>query len=563
MLARLARSYPRQTIVCLILLTLAGFTEGIGILSLLPLFVLVTGKENSESSPLEQFVHDLLESVGLTANVPILLCIIVAGILLKAVLGILGAKHIGFTTIQVMADLRFALVRAFLNARWSYFTRQPAGALTNALSFEAVRGSSAYRVGAKLIAETLQVLIYSVLAFFVYWQVAAVAYFLGFILFFVLRRLLQMSRSAGEQNVRSNRDLSNHFVDGINSIKPIKTMAIENRLLPLLEHETTGVRRAQNREVLSAVLIGGINEPLLVIFLAIGVYVSLMILAIPFAEVLFLAILFQRIVTRISTLYSMYGGLIAIQPVYWSINALIEDAHNERERIGGLTIPPSFDEVRFDDVTFNYGSEVILKNAQFVIPRRKMTAIIGPSGSGKTTLLDLFSGLYEPLSGEIKIGKTPLRDLDLHKWREKLGYVPQETIMFHDTISNNITLRDPDISDELVNQSLLDAGLGTFVANLPDGIDTIVGEHGSRLSGGQRQRLAIARALVREPDFLILDEATAALDQDSEREIVDTLRLLKGKITIILVTHKQHLLSLADDIYNLDKGTLTRVSQIL
>lgn len=180
--------------------------------------------------------------------------------------------------------------------------------------------------------------------------------------------------------------------------------------------------------------------------------------------------------------------------------------------------------------------------------------LVGASGAGKTTVADLIIGLLRPQKGEIWIDKLALANVDLKSWRRMIGYVPQETLLLHDSVFNNITLGDPDLGADSVQNALRAAGALEFVEAMPQGLHSIVGERGGKLSGGQRQRIAIARALVHRPLLLILDEATSALDPDSESTIDRTLQKLRGKLTIIAISHQQTLIKSADRAYCIENG---------
>jgi ATP-binding cassette subfamily C protein len=184
----------------------------------------------------------------------------------------------------------------------------------------------------------------------------------------------------------------------------------------------------------------------------------------------------------------------------------------------------------------------------------RITAIVGPSGTGKTTIVDLITGLVEPESGDVALDGTPLREIDLRAWRETVGYVPQEMLLLHDSIRTNVTFGDPDITEARIQEALRDAGAWDFVSRLPEGIDASVGERGALLSGGQRQRIAIARALVHAPQLLILDEATAALDAASEAEVWASVAQLRGKTTVVAISHQPALTAIADRVYRIENG---------
>ena len=178
-----------------------------------------------------------------------------------------------------------------------------------------------------------------------------------------------------------------------------------------------------------------------------------------------------------------------------------------------------------------------------------------PTGAGKTTIVDLITGLLRPHAGEVWIDGVALSELDLRRWREMLGYVPQETLLLHDTVEANVSLGDPKIEADRVEAALRDAGAWDFVSQMPEGVHSSVGERGALLSGGQRQRIAIARALLHRPKLLILDEATTALDPESEAAVWETVKGLREKTTVVAISHQPALAGVASRIYRVEGGT--------
>jgi ATP-binding cassette subfamily C protein len=195
-----------------------------------------------------------------------------------------------------------------------------------------------------------------------------------------------------------------------------------------------------------------------------------------------------------------------------------------------------------------------------VIPAGHLVCLAGPSGSGKTTIMDIVCGLIRPQQGQVKIDEVPLPEINLSRWRRRIGYVPQELILFHDTLYANVTLGDDRISAAQVEEALRVAEAWEFVEHLPEGLDTVVGERGIRFSGGQRQRISIARALLRRPLLLVLDEATANLDPATEKELCKTFARLRGQVTILAATHQPALTHVADAVYRVHKGRVETVS---
>jgi ATP-binding cassette subfamily C protein len=211
-------------------------------------------------------------------------------------------------------------------------------------------------------------------------------------------------------------------------------------------------------------------------------------------------------------------------------------------------------------VRFHYRDEPLFGNLSLEIPVGRITALTGPSGAGKTTIADLVVGLVEPEAGEVLVDGRPLGEVDLSSWRRHIGYVPQEMFLLHDSVAMNVGLGDPDISRDDIVRALKDAHAWEFVSQMPEGIDSVVGERGSALSGGQRQRIAIARAMLHDPWLLILDEATTALDPKSEAIIWQALRELRGRTTILAISHQTVLLDVADRVYRIEGGVATAIA---
>jgi len=211
-------------------------------------------------------------------------------------------------------------------------------------------------------------------------------------------------------------------------------------------------------------------------------------------------------------------------------------------------------------VRFEREGRTLFDDLSLEIPSGRITAVIGASGIGKTTLTDLITGLVLPTAGRVCVDGVPLAALDLGAWRRQVGYVPQDLPMLHDSVRRNVTLGDPSLDDAAVEAALRLAGAWEFVRALPEGLDASVGERGALVSGGQRQRISIARALVHEPLLLIFDEATAALDAESEAAVWQTVASLRGRATVVAISHHPALASVADVVYRIADGRAERVA---
>ena len=488
------------------------------------------------------------------------LLILVVGITLKGVFSWLAMRQVGYTVSHVVADLRMKLISALLNARWGYFIRHPAGRFANAIAVEAWRAGLAYYEASVAIAYLIQLLAYTVVALMVSWTVAVVAFIAGFVIMFILKRLVKMGRQAGLSKTILSKALLTRLTDALQGIKPIKAMAGEEHLLPLLEAETRDLNMAQRRQVIAQETLKAVQEPVTALFLALGLFALVYFGDTPFSAILVLAFIFFRMVTRLNEVQHRYQKMAIVESAFWSLMESIERADQEAEaNTGGNRMPEFQNEIRFENVSFRHGQQAILKDVSLVIPSGSFVGITGSSGAGKTTIADLMIGLWHPGQGRILIDGVPLSETDLIAWRKMVGYVPQEMFLFHDTIYNNVVLGDTSISRSRVEEAIRAAGAREFVSHLPKGMDTPIGERGARISGGERQRIAIATALVRNPKLLVLDEVTTALDPETEAGICATLRSLTGKVTIVAISHQPALMKEVQRLYRVADGRVERV----
>jgi ATP-binding cassette subfamily C protein len=260
---------------------------------------------------------------------------------------------------------------------------------------------------------------------------------------------------------------------------------------------------------------------------------------------------------KLSKIQKQYQQMGILESGYWSMMETFENAQKMREKKLGDRKPELQQAIRLEGVTFAYSKNSVLDDASLVFPAGEITAIVGSSGAGKTTIVDLVIGLLRPQEGEVWIDDLPLKQVDLEQWRRMIGYVPQETLLLHDSIFINVTLGDPGITEQEAEEALRKAGIWEFVKTRRKGIHSSVGQRGLMLSGGQRQRIAIARAIVRKPKLLVLDEATTALDPKTEAGICQTLRKLRGENTILAISHQTAVLAVADRAYRIQDGAVT------
>jgi subfamily B ATP-binding cassette protein MsbA len=239
------------------------------------------------------------------------------------------------------------------------------------------------------------------------------------------------------------------------------------------------------------------------------------------------------------------------------IFSLLDIAPDIVEQKDAVELPPFASTIEFQDVCFSYEkNEPVLDHINLTIRRGEVLAIVGPSGGGKTTLANLLPRFHDVDSGAVRIDGHDIRDLTLHSLRKQIALVTQQTILFNQTVRNNIGYGTRDASDQDIRRAAEAAFALDFIEQLPDGFDTVIGESGARLSGGQRQRISIARAILKDAPILVLDEATSALDTESERKVQKALENLMKDRTTIVIAHRLSTIKNADRIIVMQKGRL-------
>jgi len=560
-----ARAYPVSTGLMVAGLVLASFAESFGVVMLLPLFSIVAaGRDGAEEAPplgdLEQSVADAVEWFGLDATAEVLVPVFVLSIALKAGLVIAAKRQVGYMVARAAMDLRLRLLRALMGARWRYFVDQRMGIVTNAMSSESGRASMAFLYASTVLSLWINAFFYSAIALTISWEATVAGFGTALLGGLILNNLVRATRKAGTKQTKLMRSLVNQLSDALQAIKPLKAMAKQERIEPLLARDTESLNKAARKKVLATEVLAAIQEPIIAACMGLLVWVTYFYFSMPLSRVIILGGVFARLLTMLARSQRQYQKLSTQESAYWAMEETIRDAlaHQEADHPGK---PPALErQIECVDMSLRYDDRQLFDHASLTIPAGRITALIGPSGSGKTTLSDLVIGLIEPDSGRVELDGVPLDEFDTTAWRQRIGYVPQEMFLLNDSIRRNVTLGEKGLDDAAVERALRRAGAWDFVSILPDGVDSRVGERGALLSGGQRQRIAIARALIHEPALLILDEATTALDPQTEASVWNSLRELRDQVTVLAVSHQNALADAADRIYRVEDGKVIALS---
>jgi ATP-binding cassette subfamily C protein len=544
------RHHKLYTAAIIALLIVAGMLENVGILAMLPAIQLVVAGD--PSSKIAVLTADALAFVGLSPTLGTILALSFLAVLLKIVLTIAS----GVMNAELVADminrLRLDIIRNLLRTHWSHFVRARTGRYVNLLSSESDRVVPAINQGIGLIADTIHTLLYLASALAVSAPIALLAVAVGAFKVIVMRPILSVARKSGSRQSQHTAILGAHLVEMIEMAKSIKAMAREAAAELVLRRDVDALRNAQVRNQFGALMMTCIDELLIAAIVVASFFVAVTFLEADLAQIAIVGVLMSRTMSRIGILQKRYYTAMSNAAALSELIGTLEELGAKQERGHGGAAPTLESGIEVRNLCLSYNDKRVIDGLNFRIPARGLTAITGPSGSGKTTLVDALIGLTPVGKGEILVDGRNLDDIDLHIWRRSIGYVPQETVLLHGTVFENVALHAEGVREADVVAALEAAEAADFVRALPQGIHTFVGERGLMLSGGQRQRLAIARALLQGPKLLVLDEATTALDSATEAEICQTLKRLSHSVTIIAISHQPAILSFADAVCRIE-----------
>jgi len=538
-------------------MVVAGLLDGIGIAAIFPILTIMV-KGSAQHNGLQRGVEQALDFLHLPLDLRVLCLIVVASLWAKAGIGLVVDRRLAKIGAAVAEDMRVRLLKGLTRAKWSYFTTHPVGRFVVAATSEANWSAFVFRSTLRATEQTIRTAIYCGVALLMGWRLAAVAIVMGVILGLSLRNLTRAARQAGRARQRAMRALSEDLNDVLVGFKPLKAMHRHTGLVHELLKSARRVRRAINALVVNQTLSDGLPDLMQAYLLAAGAFLAVQVLAAPVDAMVVAGVIAMAVMTSIARVRRAFNLVARGEAAYWALLRTVEEVEAARESRAGveaLPTPGLRTGCALVNVSFGYGSGRVLSRASLEIPAGRVTALIGESGSGKSTIGDLLLGLYEPEEGAVLVDGIDLRRIDLGTWRDMIGYVGQEIVLFNDTILANLALGDDTADEARIRAACAAAGLGDFIDSLPAGLATKVGERGLKLSGGQRQRIALARALLRRPKLLILDEATSALDPATEAEICATVAGLQG-LTVLAITHQPSWIARADRVYCVANGAV-------
>jgi ATP-binding cassette subfamily C protein len=554
LIARLGWRFP----ALIALMSLVGLTEGTSIALFLPLLGTIGLGSGANQGTATAALEKGLAFIGATDPVEVL-AVIIAVALVQTALFITLYWWTARLARCYQSQRQSELFRAFMRARWSFITEKKSGELTNVIVTESERLGTAFTIALSLISTFVVMAIYLCLSLLIAWPITLSLIAFALVGGVAMSRLYRTSYAAGQAVAPLNAELQSLLGEQFTGVKIVKATGSEDRAAARVDPLVRQIERANALFTFLPALVRGVLEFLALIGLSAMFVLGNKVMGVALGNVLVVLALFARLFPRMTTLQANLHYLNGYVHSIDAINQLQSAAEAEAERQDDSTETlqiklPSSLAVQGLDVTL--GQRKILDHIDLTLPIPGMTAVVGGSGAGKSTLGHAIVSLVEATAGSIQLGSHDLASAPLRAWRRAIGYVPQETILFHTTVRENVTLADPAASDDEVRIAVQRAHAQAFIEALPQGYDTVIGDQGVKLSGGQRQRLGLARALLTNPILLVLDEAMSALDAESERELLNTLEELRKQMGILIIAHRLAAVRTADSIFVLDAGKI-------
>jgi ABC-type multidrug transport system fused ATPase/permease subunit len=520
-----------------------------------------------EPRTLDGTMGDVIVAMGLPREQRvglILLGLLLVGIFLLKGIGAISIHRaiIHFSESQIVR-LQSTLMQTYQELPYTEFLRRNSSEYVHAISGLTVCFGSVVQSGLRIVSDGIvAIMVLGLLA----WQNApALALLAGLLLavIFAYDRLFRRNlRDQGNQANQAAMTILRGVHEGIEGLKEIRILGKEEHFYRMVHEGASEYARVNANEQLIKLAPRHLLEATLVAFVVTLVMLTLLFRHDLQALVPTLGMFGLAALRLVPSANALSTGLVqlryhrdSISRLHYDLQTLTRIAREARK--SPLEITDGFRILALDRVQFTYPESPLpaLRDLSLEIRAGESIGLIGPSGSGKTTLVDVLLGLLEPQVGEVRYNERSLKDA-LAKWRAQVAYLPQQVFLVDDTLRRNVALGvdDTQIDEARLSETLRQAHLEELMPQLPDGKDTIIGERGIRLSGGQRQRVALARAFYHGRSVLIMDEATSALDDDTEREIIDEIRRLKGQKTIIVIAHRLTTVRYCDRIYRLENG---------
>ena len=546
--------------VALILMIVASIVSAVNIGLLLPLFEIISDDSTVilEKYTFVIWLHDYVDPAHVNY---VLVAAFIAIVLVRITVSIVSVATNNYLAHKLWVGWADKVGTAIISDSYVNILSEKAGKHVHNYLREPFQATKGVLSLLSIMTDLTMILfVYSVMLFVNFQVTLFFSLFLASLFFIVSRRVVRYSKNVGKKRQKLTQSVTAQMTETIGMLKIAKIFSIEEQLhdksIDILEK----IKKINVKFAVIQFIPVGLSDLVILLFISGFVLFEINVIGLSISQVvpelIFFAASMQKLYSSASRAFSMRMVFESSLPSFELISNFMTGTDVKQELI---TIKNAKDDIVLNNVSFSYypGCKV-LDDISINIPAGEVTVFWGQSGSGKSTLIDILLKLIDQDSGSVYVGGVSLTDYDDASWRNCIGYVNQDVMLFNDTIKNNILIGNGGGADDDVYQAAKIAGIHDYIISLKDGYNTFVGDRGESLSGGQKQRITIARALVRNPDILILDEALSALDVETSSAIMSSIMSILPRKTIIIVSHNPEVLNYSSNVYYLTNGMVTQ-----
>ena len=553
------QNYYQQLILFNLILIFAGILETTSLIFLAPIFDNILNNDLSNSSFLTQKIYLFFENYNLELTIEILLLLFILSTLVSSLLSTLCVYFSEKIKFSYGRHLMSITLQNLFSLKWKFFSRVKQGTLLNTINRELQIIISTLSIFARVIANLVQFLIIAILPLMISWKLVLIMFITIIIIFLPFIKVSKYTKKIGDLDTQAHRNFLSILQEILTGLKIVVGNSLQNfSINQILGKYLTLIKVA----IIRAVMFAGISNailPVSAIGFAILYYVSFNFLELTLVELTVVVVSFMRMTSKLGLVVREKSQLDSSLASLRQLNFINKKNKKFIFKNGKNIIKKFSSKIEFKNVNYSYDQKnLVLKNCNIDFIKGNVYGIMGESGSGKTTIIDLIMGFDFPTKGNIKIDNKNIEDLNINQLRKKIGYISQETILFNTSILNNILWTNSNASKKDVEKIINRSKAFNFIKKLPNGLNTLTGDRGASLSGGQIQRISLLRAMIKDPEIIILDEGTSALDIINEKYVIQFLKKFKKVKTIIIVAHKLSALQYSDKIYIINKGNVLK-----
>ena len=544
--------------ILLVFSLLMVLMDTFGLTMFVPLLQIADGNVSEDQGQIVYYVIQFFQFIGLSLTVKNLLLFIIVLFSLKGVFFFYALRYRGVLMQIFSKKIRTNLAYGVRNLNYSQFIQTDVGRLQSTLTGESWQVANASSLYLDVIKNVIFLLVYLGFAFALDWKFSILVVIGGGLSNVLYSKFYKRTQELSRDILKDGHTYGAIVVEAGNHYKYLKATGRNINFFDRLKFELDKIIRNNIHVAVLSARLTAFREPMTITVILVVIAVHLFVFQSSLSGIMVILLLFYRAMQIIVDLQNGWNQYLSNIGTIENVQDFQKFLDEHSETYEGKVKFEGVEEISLTNIQLQYDQVQVLNDINLQISQNQSIAFVGESGSGKTSLVNVLSGLIRPTSGNISINKSSIEEIDINWYRSRIGYISQEPTVFNGTIFENVSFWDEATAENLEKfERVVDmCALRSFLNNLPEGYNALLGNNGVNISGGQKQRISIARELYRDVDILIMDEATAALDSETENEIRESLESLQGKVTIISIAHRLSTVKSADCLYLMEKGKI-------